>query len=67
MSNRQIYDTLEGLQEQITAHQLKIRQELQKDYPDQTAIRHWEREIRVWRERVTRLEQRLRRRQRRGR
>lgn len=67
MSNRQIYDALKGLEGQIAAHQLKIYQELQKDNPDQAVIQHWEREIRVWRERVARLEQRLRRRQRRGR
>ena len=67
MSTRHIRNILDGLQAQIAAHQLKIRQELENEFPNEAAIRHWQQEIRAWQARIARLEQRLRQRQQRGR
>ena len=67
MSSRHIRNILEGLQDQIAAHQQKIRQELEEEIPNEAAIQHWEQEIRTWQARIARLEQRLRQRQQRGR
>jgi hypothetical protein len=67
MSTRHIRNILDGLYAQIAAHQTKIRQELDQEFPNQVAIQHWEHEIRTWQSRIARLEHRLRQRRQRGR
>ena len=39
---------ISSLQARVDEHQEKIRLELNKDYPDQGLIRHWETEIKAF-------------------
>jgi hypothetical protein len=39
---------ISSLQERIAEHQEKIRLELNKDFPDQGLIHHWEKEIKAF-------------------
>ncbi len=48
-----------GLEKQIDQHERKIRAERQREQPDVGLINHWESEIRVWRNKVSRLQERM--------
>jgi hypothetical protein len=62
MGNRNIHKTIRSLQERVREHQAKIAEEP----PGSPLVAYWEQEIRAWRERIERLEDRLAQRTRRG-
>ncbi len=57
--NRHLRKIRAGLVRKIDAHEEKIRQERLKPFPNQDSIDHWEGEMRPWKERVRRIDQRL--------
>lgn len=67
MGNRQIRLAIQGLRTQIDRHLEKIDLERARPHPNDDLIRHWEREIEAFTERMERLEARLTARRRRGR
>lgn len=67
MGNRQVRLAIQGLHNQIELHLDKINFEQTKSEPNEEMIRHWEREIDAFTERLERLETRLAARRRRGR
>jgi hypothetical protein len=57
--NRKNRIKLNGLLRQIARHEEKIEIESRRNNPNADLIRHWKREIRAWRIRADRLQQRL--------
>ena len=45
---KQVKKVRAGLQKQVDIHKEKIRQELEKEIPDQGLIGHWQKEINTW-------------------
>jgi hypothetical protein len=45
MGKRALKRRMESLTKRLEEHELKIRQEMQKQHPDFGLIRYWEREI----------------------
>jgi len=50
---------MESLTKRLEEHELKIRQEMQKQHPDFGLIRHWEREIAAFQISIDRARKRL--------
>ena len=48
MGNKRIYEKIEGMQKQIDIHLKKIENELDKSFPNQGDIHHWQAEINAW-------------------
>ncbi|MEH2060787.1 MAG: hypothetical protein V7K50_00705 [Nostoc sp.] len=48
MSKKHHQKAIESLAKRITEHQEKIRLELEKSFPDEGLIKHWEKEIRAF-------------------
>jgi len=67
MGNRPTRRAIQGLRDQIAAHQAKIAEERGRTKPDEGLILHWEKEMQAFSERLERLESRLSRKRRRGR
>ena len=67
MGNRQVRLAIQGLRHQIDLHLGKINLEQAKLEPNEKMIRHWEREIDAFTDRLERLEARLAARRRQGR
>lgn len=67
MGNSSTREKIEGLHRQVIKHMQKIDRERQKSQPNERLIRHWEKEISAFSERINRLEQCLVRRRKRGR
>lgn len=51
--------SIRSLNQRITEHQVKISRELEKDYPDQGLIRHWQTEIRAFEKGIDKAIKRL--------
>jgi len=61
MGNQNHKKAIRSLQRRIAEHEDKINKELQKDYPDQGLIKHWQTEIRAFEKGVQQALKRLRR------
>jgi hypothetical protein len=61
MGNQNHKKAIRSLQRRIAEHEDKINKELQKDYPDQGLIKHWQTEIRAFEKGVKQALKRLRR------
>ena len=61
MGNQNHKKAIRSLQRRIAEHDDKINKELQKDYPDQGLIKHWQTEIRAFEKGVQQALKRLRR------
>lgn len=48
MGNQNHKKAIRSLQRRIIEHEDKIKKELEKDYPDQGLIKHWQTEIRAF-------------------
>lgn len=51
--------SIRSLNQRIAEHQVKISRELEKDYPDQGLIRHWQTEIRAFEKGIDKAMKRL--------
>ncbi|MFM6400925.1 MAG: hypothetical protein ACKPFF_29985 [Planktothrix sp.] len=61
MGNQNHKKAIRSLQRRIIEHEDKIKKELEKDYPDQGLIKHWQTEIRAFEKGVQQALKRLRR------
>lgn len=61
MGNQHHKKAIRSLQRRIIEHEDKIKKELEKDYPDQGLIKHWQTEIRAFEKGVQQALKRLRR------
>ena len=61
IGNQNHKKAIRSLQRRIAEHEDKINKELQKDYPDQGLIKHWQTEIRAFEKGVQQALKRLRR------
>ncbi|VXD24024.1 conserved hypothetical protein [Planktothrix serta PCC 8927] len=61
MGNQNHKKAIRSLQRRIIEHEDKIKNELEKDYPDQGLIKHWQTEIRAFEKGVQQALKRLRR------
>ena len=59
MGNKRIYEKIEGMQKQIDIHLEKIENELDKSFPNQGDIHHWQAEINAWEKRIVNLLRRV--------
>jgi peptidoglycan hydrolase CwlO-like protein len=59
MGHKNHKKAIDSLNKQIAKHQEKIKLELEKDFPDQGLIRHWEKEIRAFEENIQKKLKRL--------
>ncbi|MBE9143231.1 hypothetical protein [Planktothrix mougeotii] len=61
MGNQNHKKAIRSLEKRIAEHEDKINKELEKDYPDQGLIKHWQTEIRAFEKGVQQALKRLRR------
>jgi hypothetical protein len=59
VGNKDIYKKVAGMQTQVDIHLKKIKNELEKEFPDYGLIHHWESEIRAWQARIHKLLHRI--------
>lgn len=59
MGNQNHKKAIRSLQRRIVEHENKIKKELEKDYPDQGLIKHWQTEIRAFEKGVQQALKRL--------
>jgi hypothetical protein len=59
MGNKNHEKTIRSLTQRISEHQAKIQLELQKEYPDQGLVAHWEKEIRAFKKGIRQAQKRL--------
>jgi hypothetical protein len=59
MGNKNHKKAIHSLTQRIAEHQEKIRLELEKDFPDEGLINHWEKEIRAFEKAIQQARKRL--------
>lgn len=59
MGNKNHKKAIDSFLKQIAKHQEKIKLELEKNFPDEGLIKHWEKEIRTFEENIQKKLKRL--------
>ncbi|MEB3294349.1 MAG: hypothetical protein VKJ24_14415 [Synechococcales bacterium] len=59
MGNKNHRKSIRSLTQRIEEHQEKIRLELEKDYPDQGLVNHWQKEIQAFHLSIQKAQKRL--------